>query len=144
MLTVRQLLAGKPLNAIYSIQPDQMVIEALEMMAGKNIGAVLVMSGDQLIGIFSERDYARKGIVQNRKAKSTPVSEVMTGGVYTVHTQQGIEDCMKLMSEKHIRHLPVMENDQVVGLLSISDIVTAIIGEQKNRIQSLEQYITGY
>lgn len=144
MLTVRQLLAGKPVNAIYSIQPDQMVIEALELMASKNIGAVLIMSDDQLIGIFSERDYARKGIIQNRKAKSTPVSEVMTGGVYTIHTQQGIEDCMKLMSEKHIRHLPVMENDKVVGLLSISDIVTAIIGEQKNRIQSLEQYITGY
>ena len=144
MLTVRQLLAGKPVNAIYSIQPEQMVIEALEMMAEKNIGAVLIMSDNQLIGIFSERDYARKGIIQNRKAKSTPVSDVMTGGVYTITSKQSIEDCMKLMSEKHIRHLPVVDEEQVVGLLSISDIVTAIIGEQKHRIQSLEQYITGY
>lgn len=144
MLNVRQLLSGKLHNAVFAVSPDQMVIEALEMMAAKNIGAVLIMDGDRLAGIFSERDYARKGIIQNRKAKSTPVTEVMTPGVFTVDIQQNIEDCMKLMSEKNIRHLPVVEDGKVVGVLSVSDIVKAIMHEQENRIQSLEQYITGY
>jgi len=144
MLTVRQLLSGKPQNTVYSVRPDQMVIEALDMMAAKNIGAVLVMEGDHLAGIFSERDYARKGIIQNRKAKSTPVTEVMTPGVFVVDIRQNIEDCMKMMSAKRIRHLPVVEDQKVVGILSVSDIVTAIMHEQENRIQSLEQYITGY
>jgi CBS domain-containing protein len=120
------------------------VIEALELMAAKNIGCVMIMENDQLVGIFSERDYARKGILQGRKAKSTPISEVMTSGVYVVSTYDDIDDCMKLMSVKHIRHLPVVEDQKVVGILSISDIVTAIMHDQKNRIQSLEQYITSY
>ena len=144
MLNVRQLLSGKPHNTVFSVRPDQMVIEALELMANKNIGAVLVMEGERLAGIFSERDYARKGILQNRKAKSTPVTEVMTAGVFVIDIGQNIEDCMKIMSEKHIRHLPVVDNNQGVGVLSVSDIVTAIMHEQENRIQSLEQYITGY
>ncbi len=144
MLTVRQLLTGKPHNTVYAVRPDQMVIEALELMASKNIGAVLVMEGDHLAGIFSERDYARKGILQDRKAKSTPVTEVMTPGVFVVDIQKNIDDCMKMMSEKRIRHLPVVDNEKVIGILSVSDIVTAIMHEQENRIQSLEQYITGY
>ena len=144
MLNVRQLLSGKLHNTVFSARPDQMVIEALELMASQNIGAVLVMDGQRLAGIFSERDYARKGILQNRKAKSTPVTEVMTPGVFTIDIQQNIEDCMKLMSEKHIRHLPVVDHDRVVGVLSVSDIVSAIMREQESRIQSLEQYITGY
>lgn len=144
MLNVRQLLSGKLHNTVFSVRPDQMVIEALELMASQNIGAVLVMDGQRLAGIFSERDYARKGILQNRKAKSTPVTEVMTPGVFTIDIQQNIEDCMKLMSEKHIRHLPVVDHDRVVGVLSVSDIVSAIMREQESRIQSLEQYITGY
>lgn len=129
---------------MYSVRPDQMVIEALELMASKNIGAVLVMDGSHLAGIFSERDYARKGILQGRKAKSTPVTEVMTHGVFVVDISKNIDDCMKIMSEKHIRHLPVVDDGRVVGILSVSDIVTAIMHEQENRIQSLEQYITGY
>ena len=143
MLTVNQLLAGKPANAIYAVQPDQTVIEALEIMATRNIGAMLVIQDERLVGIFSERDYARIGILQGRKAKSTPVSEVMTPDVYTVTPQQTIEDCMKIMSERHFRHLPVKNGEQVLGILSISDIVTAIMREQANHIQSLEQYITG-
>lgn len=143
MLTVQQLLNGKPTNAIFSISPDQMVIEALEVMATHNIGAVLVVKDDHLAGIFSERDYARKGILQERKAKSTPLSEVMTAGVIVVNSQQTIEDCMKLMSARHFRHLPVVDDGRLVGLVSISDIVTAIIREQANRIESLEQYISG-
>lgn len=143
MLTVQQLLTGKRTNNVISLTPDQMVIEALEVMARHNIGAVLVVKDDQLVGIFSERDYARKGILQERKAKSTPLSEVMTAGVIVVNSRQTIEDCMKLMSERHFRHLPVVDDNQLVGIVSISDIVTAIMREQANRIQSLEQYISG-
>jgi CBS domain-containing protein len=143
MPTVQKLLANKPVNAIYTITPEQMVIEALELMAKCNIGAVMVIKDERLVGIFSERDYARKGILKDRKAKSTPILEVMTSGVYVVSPQQTIEDCMKLMSEKRIRHLPVVDDGKLIGLLSISDIVTAIIREQQNRISSLEQYITG-
>ncbi|MCC6413435.1 MAG: CBS domain-containing protein [Saprospiraceae bacterium] len=143
MLNVKQLLAGKPHNRIWSVHSGQMVIEALELMADRNIGAVLVMDGEELLGIFSERDYARKGILQGRKAKSTPITEVMTAGVFVVEPHHSIDDCMKLMSEKRIRHLPVLDQNRVIGLLSIGDIVTAIINEQKHRIQSLEHYITG-
>jgi CBS domain-containing protein len=142
MLKVSQILSSKPQNAVYSVSPSQMVIEALELMAARNIGAVMVLDGERLVGIFSERDYARKGILQDRKAKSTPVSEVMTANVITVNPEASIEDCMQLMSKKKFRHLPVLEDSQVVGLISISDVVSAIIREQEFRIQSLEQYIT--
>ncbi|MBN8682995.1 MAG: CBS domain-containing protein [Chitinophagales bacterium] len=144
MLSVHQLLAGKSRNEIYAVRPDQTVIEALELMAAQNIGVVMVLDDERLVGIFSERDYARKGIVQGRKAKSTPIAEVMTSGLYVVTPKQSIQDCMKIMSEKHIRHLPVVEDEKVLGILSITDIVSAIMREQENRIQSLEQYITGY
>jgi CBS domain-containing protein len=144
MLTVRQLLAGKPTNHIFAMRPEQSVIEALELMSEKNIGCIMIMEQTQLVGIFSERDYARKGIIKGRKAKTTPLKEVMTSGVYVVTTHDSIDDCMKMMSTKHIRHLPVVEDQRVVGILSISDIVTAIMNDQKNRIQSLEQYITSY
>lgn len=143
MLTVRQLLSGKNIDTVYSVRSEQTVIEALELMADKNIGAVMVIDDDRLVGIFSERDYARKGIIQGRKAKSTPISEVMTSGVFTVEPSQTLEDCMEIMSAKHIRHLPVVDGSKVVGLVSVSDIVTAIIREQAHRIQNLESYITG-
>jgi len=143
MLNVKQLLAGKTHNRIWSVRSDQTVIEALELMAERNIGAILVMDGEELCGIFSERDYARKGILQGRKAKSTPITEVMTAGVFIVEPHHSMEDCMKLMSEKRIRHLPVLDQNHVIGLLSIGDIVNAMISEQKNRIKSLEHYITG-
>ena len=120
-----------------------MVIEALQLMAEQNIGSVLVMDGERLAGIFSERDYARKGIIEGRKAKSTPVTEVMTANVFTVSLDMTIEDCMNLFSSKRVRHLPVVQEGKVVGLLSIGDIVNAIIQEQTSHIQFLEQYITG-
>jgi len=144
MLTVHQLLAGKAQNQAWSMRPEQTVIEALELMSAKNIGAVMILDGSELIGIFSERDYARRGILQGRKAKSTPIAEVMTGGVFTIQPSQTIQDCMEIMSKKHIRHLPVSDDGRVIGLLSISDIVSAIIREQEGRIESLEKYITGY
>ncbi len=144
MISVMQLLKGKPTNLIHSVRSDDMVIDALERMAAHNCGALLVIDDERLVGIFSERDYARKGILQNRKAKSTPIREVMTSGVYTVGPQQDIEDCMRLMAAKKIRHLPVTDGDQIVGVLSIGDIVSSMISEQKTRIEALEQYITGY
>lgn len=142
MLKVSQILSAKAQNAVHAVAPNQMVIEALELMAARNIGAVMVMEGERLVGIFSERDYARKGIIQDRKAKSTPVSEVMTANVFTVSPHSSIDDCMQMMSERKFRHLPVLEGSKVVGLISISDVVTAIIREQQYRIQSLEQYIS--
>ena len=112
-------------------------------MSEQGIGAVLVMDGNCLIGIFSERDYARKGIIAGRKAKSTPVTEVMTPNVFTVSSDMDIEDCMTLFSEKRIRHLPVVDNQQVIGMLSIGDIVSAIMQAQDQQIKYLESYITG-
>jgi CBS domain-containing protein len=144
MLTVTQLLNSKPHQHIYAVTTEQTVIEALELMAEKNIGALLVMNGEDLIGIFSERDYARRGILQGRKAKSTLVTEIMTSNVITVQPTQNISDCMSIMSTRKFRHLPVTDGGKVLGVLSISDIVNAIIQEQEGRIQSLEQYITGY
>ncbi|MBK7939344.1 MAG: CBS domain-containing protein [Lewinellaceae bacterium] len=143
MISVIQLLEGKRTSEAFSVTPDHMVIDALELMAAKNIGAVMVMEGERLIGIFSERDYARKGIIQGRKAKSTPVRDVMTPNVFTVSPTMKLEDCLQLFSDKHIRHLPVVEEGKVVGMLSIGDIVTTIMNEQKMHINFLEQYISG-
>lgn len=143
MLSVERLLNNKKTSSVWSVSPDHMVIDALNLMAEKGIGAVLVMDGERLVGIFSERDYARKGIIAGRKAKSTPVTEVMTPNVFTVSPAMDIEDCMTLFSEKRIRHLPVMDNQRVIGMLSIGDIVTAIIQAQDQQIKYLEAYITG-
>ncbi len=141
MLSVKNLLDGKRRNAVYALRPDNTVIDALELMAEANIGAILIMDGEALKGIFSERDYARKGIIQGRKAKSTYLSEVMIPHVYTVSPDMLISDCMKLFTDKFIRHLPVVEEGKVIGMLSIGDIVSAIMKEQKDHIQFLEQYI---
>ncbi len=142
MISVKKLLDGKQLNRMLALPPDSMVIDALELMAKENIGALMVIENEKLVGIFSERDYARKGIIMGRKAKSTPVSEVMTKNVYSVKPEMNMEDCLQLFSDKHIRHLPVLHGDKVIGMLSIGDIVTAIINEQKEHIQFLEKYIT--
>lgn len=142
-MIVQQLLDSKPFNAVWSVHSASTVYEALIMMNEKNIGAVLVMDNDHLVGIFSERDYARKGILQGRTSQQTFIHEVMTKKVITVTSQHKIEHCMKLMSEGHFRHLPVVQEDTVVGVISINDILDAIIREQKARITSLESYITG-
>lgn len=142
-MIVQQLLDSKPVNAVWSVGSDMTVYEALVMMNQKNIGAVLVIDNGELTGIFSERDYARKGILQGRSAQQTYVHEVMTKKVFTVTAQHKVEACMKLMSEGHFRHLPVMREGLAVGVISINDILDAIIREQKDRISSLESYITG-
>ncbi|GAB2786881.1 CBS domain-containing protein [Rhabdobacter roseus] len=143
MITVEQLVKDKVNQEVWSVTPHTTVIDTLHLLAEKSIGAVLVMDGERLVGVFSERDYARKGIVQGRKAKSTPVAEVMTPRVYTVSLDMNIQDCMQLMTQRKIRHLPVLDDGKVVGVLSIGDIVMAMIQEQGHHIEFLEQYITG-
>lgn len=142
MITVQKLLEAKPGQNIWSVRPDQMVIEALEVMAKANIGAVLVIDGENLVGVFSERDYARKGLIQGRKAQKTPVAEIMKTEMYPVTPDMDIEDCMALLADKPIRHLPVMTDNKVVGLISIGDIVTTLVHDQTQLIQHLEHYIT--
>lgn len=142
MISVKKLLEGKQNNRILALSPDAMVIDALELMTKENVGAVMVIENQKLVGIFSERDYARKGIIMGRKAKSTPLTEVMTNNVFTVTPEMNMEDCMQLFSDKRIRHLPVVHNDHLLGMLSIGDIVNAIIVEQKEHIQFLEKYIS--
>lgn len=142
MITVRKILNDKSISVVWSVPPNTSVIDTLHLLAEKNIGAVVVLDGDKLVGIFSERDYARKGIIQGRKAKSTPISEVMTPKVFTVKPDTSIQECMGLLGQKRIRHLPVLENERVIGVVSIGDIVSSIMHEQKQHIQFLEQYIT--
>lgn len=140
MKTVAQMLVGKPTGAI-SINPESAVIDALKLLAEKDVGAVLVMDGTRLVGIVSERDYARKVALKGKSASDTPVSEIMTREVVFVTPAQTNEDCMALMTQKHIRHLPVMDKDRVLGVLSIGDLVKDMISEQQFIISQLEHYI---
>lgn len=142
MIKVADLLARKG-DAVYSIAPDEPVLAAIECMARVEIGAVLVMRGQELVGVISERDYARKVILMGRSSGETPVWQVMTQPVITVSPDDTINTCMMLMTEKKIRHLPVLRNRQVVGVLSIGDLVKAVIEEQEQEIAQLQQYIAG-
>ena len=142
MNTVNQLLHVKGRD-IWSVTPNTSVFDALQVMADKNIGALLVMEGDQLAGIFSERDYARKVILKGKSSKELSVYEIMTEKVDCVRPSQSVRECMTLMTEKHHRHLPVVEGEQVVGMVSIGDVVKAIISDQEFTIEQLESYITG-
>lgn len=140
--TVRQLLSRKG-KQIWAAHPDSTVFEALNLMAAKGIGALLVYDKDQLVGIFSERDYARKVILHGKSSQDTTIGEIMTRKVVVVHPQQPMKDCMALMTDKRIRHLPVIENDAVIGVVSIGDVVKEIISEQEFVISQLENYIAG-
>ena len=142
MKTAKQLLAAKG-SQIFSIAPDTPIYDALVIMADKHIGALLVLDGERLAGIFSERDYAREVVLKGRNSKSTPVRDIMSTTVITVSPNDNVEDCMNLMSGKRIRHLPVIENDKVIGLLSIGDLVKETIEYQKFLIKQLESYIQG-
>jgi CBS domain-containing protein len=142
MISVSQCLHNKG-QEIWSVRSDRSVYEALQLMAEKDIGALLVVDDSKLVGIFSERDYARKVILQGKSSRETLVREIMTPRVVYIHPQQTIEECMALMTEKHIRHLPVMDGERLVGIISIGDVVKAIISEQKFVIEQLESYITG-
>ncbi|MDB6145552.1 MAG: histidine kinase [Pseudomonas sp.] len=145
MKTVAQLLRLKAEQhqQVHTIAPDQMVIEALKLMAEKNIGALPVLAHGKVVGIVSERDYARKLVLQGRSSVGTPVSAIMSSTVITVDTHQSVEDCMSIMTNKHLRHLPVVEDGQLLGLLSIGDLVKEAIAEQAELIRQLEQYIRG-
>jgi len=149
-VTVRQMIAGR--SAVYAVAPDATVFDALQRMAEHNVGSVLVMSGDTLAGIFTERDYARKVfterdyarkvVLRGLSSKSTPVGDLMTGKVCTVDPAWTADQCMALMTEQHIRHLPVVEGDRVVGVVSIGDVVKAVVDEQHFVIGQLVNYIT--
>jgi CBS domain-containing protein len=141
MKTVRQLLENK--KTIFSVAPDCLIYDALIVLAEHKIGAVLVMEGDHLAGIFSERDYAREVVLKGRSSKTSTVSEVMSTKLITVTPEQNVEECMNLMSGKRIRHLPVIENDKVLGILSIGDLVHETIAYQQFLIKQLESYIQG-
>ena len=140
-MTVNQILNAKGKN-VYSVRSTTTVYEALKVMGEKNIGAILIIDGSELKGILSERDYARKIVLKDKSSKETFVHEIMESNVFTVKLSNNIEDCMELMSEKRIRHLPVVEDGTVIGIISISDVVKAIIEIQKDTIQHLNSYIS--
>jgi len=141
MKTVKQLLESKGYE-VTTISPDMSVFEAMQLMAAKNIGALLVLdAGSKLVGIVTERDYARKMYMQNKFAKDVPVTEIMTRQVVYVRPDQTNEECMALITEKRVRHLPVLENDRVIGIVSIGDLVKDTISEQEFIIHQLENYI---
>lgn len=144
MKLVRHILDSKG-NEIWSIKPQDSVLDAIKLMAEKKIGALLVMEGAKLGGIVSERDYARKVILRGKSSRDTPVEDIMTAKVVITNPQETVENCMALMTQKRVRHLPVVEDGRVVGVLSIGDLVKAIIAEQQFQIEQLENYIsTGY
>jgi CBS domain-containing protein len=141
MRNVRELLEQKG-TVIFSVQPDVTVFATLQLMAEKEIGAVLVFEADRLVGMFSERDYARQVILKGKASKDTPVRDVMTGRVTYIRPEQTVEDCMALMTDKRVRHLPVLDQGKVIGLVSIGDIVKAVISEKQFIIEQLENYIS--
>src|SRR4051812_40068556 len=140
MSLVRQLIDRKG-PTLYSVEPDDPVLEAIRQMADHHIGALLVMKGTELKGIVSERDYARKVILHGRSSAETPVSQIMTFPAITVSPGQTVQDCMKLMTERRVRHLPVVEGGRVIGMVSIGDLVKAVIEDQQQTIEQLESYI---
>ena len=143
MKAVASILKSKPDPSVYTIAPNASVFDALELMAEKSIGALVVTKGEQVVGIITERDYARKVILMARSSKETPVRDIMTSSVLYVRPDQTSDECMVLMTENRLRHLPVMESGKLVGLISIGDLVKDIISEQQFIIEQLEHYITG-
>jgi CBS domain-containing protein len=142
MITVKNILDQKG-RTVWTIAPDAKVYEALELMAKKGVGALIVVEKDDIVGILSERDYARKIALVGRHSQDTPVSEIMTKEVYGVQGDTTADECMALMTDKRIRHLPVCKEGKLVGVISIGDVVKAIITEQKIKIENLENYIMG-
>jgi CBS domain-containing protein len=142
MKSVAELLKAKP-SRVVSVKPEQSVLDAIKVLATEDVGAVIVMSGARLVGIMSERDYTRKVVLKGRASDSTRVEEIMTASVVVVSPRTKARECMALMTEKNIRHLPVVEEGRVVGMISIRDIVSDIIADQDFTIEQLEHYISG-
>lgn len=142
MKLVKHLLDSKG-RGIISIVPDASVLDAIKLMADKLVGSLLVMQGDELVGIVTERDYARKVIIKGRSSQSTEVGEIMTPDLFSATSDMTVDQCMKLMTDHKIRHLPVVDDGAVIGVLSIGDLVGAIISDQQAEIEQLEQYISG-
>jgi len=142
MTTVRNLLQNKG-SHVWGIEPDVMVIDAIKLMAEKGIGALVVTDGSAVVGVLSERDYARKVLLKGRSSKTTPVRDIMSTNVVFARPEDNVEQCMNVMTDKRVRHLPVMEGGALVGLVSIGDLVKAIITEQQETIEHLENYIRG-
>jgi len=142
MKTIKEVLRDKG-RAVWTIDADATVLDALKLMADKEIGALMVLEGGQIAGVMSERDYARKVVLHGRSSKDTPVREIMTRKVLYVRPEQTVEESMALMTEKHVRHMPVLDGDQMIGMVSIGDIVKSIISEQQFLISHLENYIRG-
>lgn len=140
---VREILKIKG-HAVFSVTPNTTVYSAIEQMCAKNIGGVVILENDKLVGIFTERDYARKLILKGKSSKDTLISELMSRDPITVTPDSKLEDCMNIMSNKRIRHLPVIENNLIVGMISIGDLVKFIIEEQRSIIEHLEHYITNH
>ncbi len=143
MKNVTDLLKSKAQRQMVTVKPEDTVLDAIKVLAREDVGAAVVVSGGQLVGIFSERDYTRKIVLKGRHSETTRVEEIMTTNVICVTPRTKTRDCMALMSEKNIRHLPVVEEGRVVGMVSIRDIVTDIIADQDFTISQLEQYISG-
>ena len=143
MTTATQILKSKPDKSVYSTTPSSSVFDAVKLMAEKNVGALVVMEGGAIVGVVTERDYARKIVLMARSSKETLVREIMTSPVMYVQPDRTSEECMALMTEYRVRHLPVMDKGEVIGLVSIGDLVKDVISEQKFIIQQLEQYIAG-
>ena len=142
MKLVQQLLERKG-SDIVTVDRDTSVFDAIKLMADRTVGSLLVMDGDELVGILTERDYARKVILRGRSSETTAVGEIMTGKVVTAEAGQSVDDCMGLMAEHRIRHLPVVNGGKVIGIISIGDLVNAIISDQQDEIEQLENYISG-
>ncbi len=142
MSTVRHLLQIKG-NDVWTVSPDTSVFEALRLMANKNVGAILVVEGEKLVGILSERDYARKVILLGKASRDTLVRDIMTSKVITVHPEQTVDECMELMTNNRVRHLPVVVDDKILGVVSIGDVVRDTIYTQRQKIKDLEKHVLG-
>jgi IMP dehydrogenase len=143
MKSVADLLKTRPTRGVISVRPEQSVLEAIKVLAAEDIGAAVVMTGGRIAGIFSERDYTRKIVLKGRSSDTTKVEEIMTRNVIVVSPRSKTRECMQLMTEKNIRHLPVVDEGRVVGMVSIRDIVSDIIADQDFTIEQLEHYISG-
>jgi CBS domain-containing protein len=140
--TISEILSNKG-NSVWSISPDSTVFEAIQMMTDKNVGALLVTENNKLVGIVSERDYTRKVVIKGKASKTTAVREILSSNVIHVSPAHTVEECMRLMTDRHFRHLPVLDGDKIVGIISIGDLVNWIISAQSTTISQLQTYITG-